>query len=130
MSEKGGFNLNISGDVKGDVAQSIDKSQHQTTNIAGDMHGDVNNSQGTEQPEWADVEALVGNELLDDVTALRGIVESGEDVLPPDGVLDRIYAASPDALELAGELIAKGPAGMAGLAVKKIGEYIKSKQEK
>ena len=34
--DKGGFNLSVGGDVSGDVAQTIDKSQHQTTNVEGD----------------------------------------------------------------------------------------------
>ena len=64
MSNKdGGFNLSIGGDVSGDVAQTIDKSQNQTTNIAGDMHGDVNNSQGAVDPWQALDDEITGLEV-------------------------------------------------------------------
>jgi len=91
--------------------------------------GDVTVNNNGSDKSWADVEAMVDGELLDDITTLRGIAESGEDVDVPEGVIERIYAASPAALELAGELVSKGALGMTGLAIKKIGQYIKSKQE-
>jgi len=105
-------------------------------NQTGDGNAVVNtgtqtvNKTGEKEPTWADVEALVGDDLQADVAELRELAEGDEDIAPPDGLIERIYAAAPEALDIAGTLIAKGPHGAAGAIVQKIGVYIKTQREK
>jgi len=142
MSGEGGFNLSIGGDVKGDAAQTIDKSTHQTTNVAGDVHGGIVNTQGiAEDSDWSDVEAEISemfgedtdnpahSQCLDAVELVRVESESEE---PMTGererglvlALNKLKQFAPLSLRIAAKVIEKGAAGGSAEILKMIADRI------